>query len=77
VAITSVAPQSLERRLGPFDAAAIIVSNVIGTGILFAPAQIAGLVPNAPLFFSTWIAGGLPAVSMCFSERRSATWQRS
>ncbi len=28
---------SLERRLGPFDAAAIIVSNVIGGGILFTP----------------------------------------
>jgi len=28
---------SLERRLGPLDAAAIIVSNEIGGGILFTP----------------------------------------
>jgi APA family basic amino acid/polyamine antiporter len=52
---------SLERRLGPYDAAAIIVSNVIGGGILFTPPQIAAAVPNGLLFLSTWIAGGLLA----------------
>ena len=63
-------PPSLERRLGPFDAAAIIVSNVIGTGILFAPSVIAALVPNALLFFSTWVAGGLLvfAGAMAYAE---------
>jgi hypothetical protein len=28
---------SLERRLGPLDAAAIVVSNVIGGGIFLVP----------------------------------------
>ena len=49
---------TLERRLGPIDAAAIIVSNVIGAGILFTPPLVAASVPNPWLFLSTWLAGG-------------------
>ncbi|MEX2663875.1 MAG: hypothetical protein WD227_18240, partial [Vicinamibacterales bacterium] len=45
----------LERRLGPFDAAAIIVSNVIGGGILFTPPLVAAAVPNAWLFLGVWV----------------------
>ena len=52
---------SLERRLGPFDAAAIIVANVIGGGILFFPPGIAANTPNTWVFLSTWVAGGLLA----------------
>ncbi len=48
----------LERRLGPFDAAAIIVSNVIGAGILFTPPQVAASVPSPWLFLTTWLVGG-------------------
>ncbi len=61
---------ALERRLGPLDAAAIIVSNVIGGGILFTPPQIAALVPDATLFLSTWIAGGALAFAgaMAYAE---------
>ena len=60
----------LERRLGRYDAAAIIVSNVIGGGILFTPPQIAAAVPSAPLFLSAWIAGGLLAFAgaMTYAE---------
>jgi basic amino acid/polyamine antiporter, APA family len=67
---TSAPPSELERRLGPFDAAAIIVSNVIGGGILFTPPQIAASVPNALLFLSTWVAGGLLAFAgaMAYAE---------
>lgn len=57
---TSIAA-TLERRLGPLDAAAIVVSNVIGGGILFSPPQVAASVPSALLFLSTWAAGGLLA----------------
>jgi len=65
-----VAPSALERRLGPLDAAAIIVSNVIGGGILFTPPQIAALVPDATLFLSTWVAGGALAFAgaMAYAE---------
>jgi len=63
-------PPQLDRRLGPLDGAAIIVSNVIGGGILFTPPQIAAAVPNAWLFLSTWAAGGLLAFAgaMAYAE---------
>ena len=60
---TTPTEQSLERRLGPFDAAAIIVANVIGGGILFTPPLIAANVPNPPLFLATWLVGG--ALAFC------------
>jgi APA family basic amino acid/polyamine antiporter len=53
--------QSLARRLGPLDGAAIIVSNVIGGGILFFPVLIAASVPDAPLFLTIWLVGGFLA----------------
>jgi len=61
VTTTRSAPATLERRLGPLDGAAIIVSNVIGAGILFTPPVIAMGVPNALLYLSVWFAGGLLA----------------
>lgn len=61
---------SLERRLGPLDAAAIVVSNVIGGGILFTPPLVAAAVPNPWLFLGTWLAGGLLALAgaMAYAE---------
>lgn len=61
---------SLDRRLGPLDAAAIIVSNVIGAGILFTPPQVAASVPNPWLFLATWLAGGALAFAgaMAYAE---------
>ena len=41
------AQPALDRRLGPVDAAAIVVSNVIGGGIFFSPVIVAGLVSGA------------------------------
>jgi APA family basic amino acid/polyamine antiporter len=60
----------LARRLGPFDAAAIIVSNVIGGGILFTPPQVAASVPHPWLFLATWVAGGALAFAgaMAYAE---------
>lgn len=64
------AAPALERRLGPLDAAAIIVSNVIGGGILFTPPQVAAAVPNPWMFLSVWAAGGLLAFAgaMAYAE---------
>ena len=61
---------TLERRLGPFDAAAIIVANVIGGGILFTPPLVAAMVPHPIWFLSTWIAGGALAFvgAMAYAE---------
>ena len=64
---------ALERRLGPLDAAAIIVSNVIGGGILFTPPQVAMLVPDAALFLSTWIVGGALAFAGAMAYAELAT----
>jgi amino acid transporter len=70
VTTTSAPQQTLERRLGPFDGAAIIVSNVIGAGILFTPPVIAMGVPNGLLYLSVWLAGGLLAFAgaMAYAE---------
>jgi len=49
---------SLDRRLGPLDAAAIVVSNVIGGGIFFVPIIVAGLLPDARSVLFIWLLGG-------------------
>ena len=60
----------LERRLGPIDAAAVIVSNVIGGGILFTPPLVAAAIPHPWLFLGVWIAGGALAFAgaMAYAE---------
>lgn len=67
------APIALERRLGPADAAAIIVSNVIGGGILFLSPAIAASVPHAGGFLALWAAGGALALAgaMAYAELAS------
>jgi APA family basic amino acid/polyamine antiporter len=63
-------PSALERRLGPYDAAAIIVSNVIGGGILFTPPQVAQMTPDPWWFLGTWLTGGALAFAgaMAYAE---------
>lgn len=64
---------SLARRLGPIDAAAIIISNVIGGGILFTPPQVAASVPRPWLFLATWLAGGALALAGAMAYAELAT----
>jgi APA family basic amino acid/polyamine antiporter len=66
---TADAP-ALERRLGPFDAAAVIVSNVIGGGILFTPPLVAATIPHPWLFLGVWATGGALAFAgaMAYAE---------
>ena len=61
---------SLERRLGPVDASAIIVSNVIGSGILIVPAIVAGMIPNPLAILAVWLVGGVLAFAgaMAYAE---------
>ena len=63
-------PATLDRRLGPLDAAAIIVSNVIGGGILFTPPQVAAAIPRPMWFLGAWLAGGALAFAgaMAYAE---------
>ncbi len=60
----------LERRLGPFDAAAIIIANVIGGGILFRSPAVAAAIPDATWFLLAWFAGGVLAFmgAMAYAE---------
>ncbi len=62
--------QVLERRLGPLDAAAIIVSNVIGGGIFLTPAFIAMLMGDAWSMVGVWLLGGAIAFAgaMAYAE---------
>jgi len=66
----SVIGAGLERRLGPIDAAAIVISNVIGGGIFFVPVIVAGMVPHATGMIGVWIAGGALAFfgAMAYAE---------
>jgi APA family basic amino acid/polyamine antiporter len=70
VAVSRDSPAGLERRLGSLDAAAIIVSNVIGSGIFLTPALIAAMVPDARAMLAVWAAGGVLAFAgaMAYAE---------
>jgi APA family basic amino acid/polyamine antiporter len=61
---------SLERRLGPLDAAAIVVSNVIGGGIFFVPILVAQFTHDARAMLAVWTVGGLFAFmgAMAYAE---------
>src|SRR5262245_24994269 len=61
---------SLDRRLGPLDAAAIVVSNVIGGGIFFVPILVAALVSDARAILFVWTLGGALAFAgaMAYAE---------
>jgi APA family basic amino acid/polyamine antiporter len=48
----------LDRRLGPLDAAAIVISNVIGVGIFTTPGFIATLLPSRAAILGVWALGG-------------------
>ena len=66
----TTAGTGLERRLGPFDAAAIVISNVIGGGIFFVPVIVASLVPSPGAMLGVWLAGGALAFAgaMAYAE---------
>ena len=70
-AATRVVPRtSLLRGLGPLDGAAIIVSNVIGSGIFIVPVFVAQAVPDPAAMLGVWLAGGVLAFAgaMAYSE---------
>ena len=68
--MTAQPAASLERRLGPLDAAAIVVSNVIGGGIFFVPILVAQFVPDSRVLLLVWLLGGACAFAgaMAYAE---------
>ena len=71
-AAASTEPQ-LARRLGPVDGAAIVVSNVIGSGIFIVPAFVAQGVPDARGILAVWLVGGLLAFAGAMAYAELAT----
>jgi len=69
---TGVQPD-LERRLGTIDAAAVVVSNVIGSGILLMPAIVARSAPDYWALMSVWLVGGLLAFAGAMAYAELAT----
>jgi APA family basic amino acid/polyamine antiporter len=67
------AEATLVRRLGPYDAAAIVISNVIGGGIFFVPVLVARLTPSAWSMLGVWLFGGVLAFAgaMAYAELAS------
>src|SRR5438034_8557686 len=57
----------LDRRLGPIDAAVIVVSNVIGIGIFTTPGVVAAMLPNSAAMLGVWAAGGALAFAGSFA----------
>ena len=68
--VPDVLGAGLERRLGPFDAATIVVSNVIGGGIFFVPMIVAQLIPSGAAILIVWAVGGALAFAgaMAYAE---------
>jgi APA family basic amino acid/polyamine antiporter len=66
----TVPSAGLQRRLGPLDAAAIVISNVIGGGIFFVPVIVAGMVPQPMWMIGVWAVGGALAFfgAMAYAE---------
>jgi len=63
-------PAPLDRRLGAVDAAAVVVSNVIGGGIFFLPIIVAQSVGQPGWILFVWLAGGILAFfgAMAYAE---------
>lgn len=71
---TSVSPSpsapSLLRALGPYTAMAVVVGNVIGSGIFLKPGTIAHDSGNFTLIISMWVLGGVLCIlgGLCVAE---------
>jgi basic amino acid/polyamine antiporter, APA family len=63
-------PSKLERRLGVADAAALVVSNVIGVGIFTTPGVVCGMLQSPGPILAVWGLGGLLALfgAMAYAE---------
>jgi APA family basic amino acid/polyamine antiporter len=62
--------EALERKLGTFSATAIVVANMIGTGIFTMSGLLAANLPSAGWVLLCWLFGGLIAIAgaLCYAE---------
>jgi basic amino acid/polyamine antiporter, APA family len=63
-------PRTLLRQLGVISAIALVVSNMVGTGVFTTTGFLAGDLGSAKLILLIWIVGGLCAMAgaFCYSE---------
>src|ERR1017187_3622856 len=61
---------SLLRQLGMVSATALVVSNMVGTGIFTSTGFLAGQLGSASLILSIWVVGAFAALigAVCYSE---------
>ena len=64
------APPTLQRQLGVWSATALVVSNMIGTGIFTTTGFLAGDLGQPWLVLGIWVVGALFALAgaLCYSE---------
>ncbi len=62
--------EELERKLGTFSATAIVVANMIGTGIFTLSGLLAANLPSPGWVLLCWLFGGLIAIAgaLCYAE---------
>lgn len=60
----------IKRRLGLFTATAIVVANMIGTGIFTTSGLMAAALPGPGWVIACWLFGGLIAIAgaLCYTE---------
>jgi APA family basic amino acid/polyamine antiporter len=73
--VTSPSPSSLDRRLGPLDASAIVISNVIGVGIFTTPGVVAEMLPTSAAILAVWALGGALAFAGALAYAELAAWR--
>lgn len=71
---TGTETSGLVRGLGPLQAAAVVISTIIGTGIFLVAAPMARATGSAALVLTTWLVGTVIALcgTLCFAELGAA-----
>src|SRR6185437_1300413 len=61
---------TLLRQLGLISAVALVIANMVGTGIFTSTGYLAGDLGSASVILWIWVVGGLCALlgAMCYSE---------
>ena len=67
-------PTDLVRSLGLWSATAIVISDIIGSGIFLVTSDMARALGSATLVFAVWISAGIIVLfgSFCFAELGAA-----
>ena len=65
--LSQVPRPGLLRQVGFFSATALVISNMVGTGIFATTGFMAGDLGSAPLILACWMAGALFAIAGALS----------